>query len=424
MERCVTYWVSRALRVNDNPALALAQHLAITHQLPLKVVFVVYPHFPYANVRNMHFLLSGLAHMQTQLHAYNIPLDCVMADPLTFFTSIQPSLHTLVVDHHVLKPVLHSQTQVRQFCQHVNIAFHCVSVATVVPVEIASDKLEFAAKTFRPKIMRQFTTWLETAPSLQRHPYNTNLPLGAPIHIEAIIKAHPHWRSLPLSSLRPGEQAAYEQLEHFIANGLSRYEHRNDMTAGAQSYLSAYLHFGMISPKIMIKRVMETAYSGVALFIEEAMVRRELAENYCHYNKNYDSLAGAWPWAQATLLQHLNDKREYVYDFETFDAANTHDDLWNLCMRLIKDTGYCHSYLRMYWAKMVLYWTSDPQTAIDILIQLNDTYFLDGRDPNGYTGIMWSVAGVHDRPWFDRPVTGLIRAMGKAGTLKKTKIKL
>jgi len=174
----------------------------------------------------------------------------------------------------------------------------------------------------------------------------------------------------------------------------------------------------------MIRDVENSHHENAPLFIEEALVRRELAENYCHYCKDYDSIQGAWTWAKNTLNQHINDPRDYIYTQHEFENALTHDELWNMCQRLVREDGYLHSYLRMYWAKMVLNWTETPQKAIEILIHLNDKYMLDGRDPNGYTGIMWSVAAVHDRPWFDRPVIGLIRAMGKDGTLKKTKIKL
>ncbi|MGB7594681.1 MAG: hypothetical protein WBL80_03845, partial [Erysipelotrichaceae bacterium] len=180
----------------------------------------------------------------------------------------------------------------------------------------------------------------------------------------------------------------------------------------------------MVSPVQVIREVEASHHENAALFVEEAMVRRELAENFCHYCKDYDNLNGAWPWAQNTLRSHKNDKREYIYELNQFEQAKTHDALWNFCQTQVVNTGYLHSYLRMYWAKMVLLWTPDAQTAISMLIHLNDTYFLDGRDPNGYTGILWSVAAVHDRPWFDKPVHGLIRAMGKEGTLKKTKLKL
>lgn len=424
MKKPIVYWTSRALRVRDNPALSLAQHLAISMQRPLKVVFIVYPHFPYANVRNMHFLLSGLKEMQTTLHSLHIPLECVLSDPIEYFKSTVKEIHSLVMDHHVLKPVLKTQDIVINLCKQQHISAHRVSVATVVPVDLASPKLEFAAKTFRPKIMKIYEEWLNEADPIVMHPYNEESLFPILIDVEKIIEAHPHWKSLPLSTLVAGEKAGYQQLDDFITNDLIRYEQRNEINSNAQSYLSAYLHFGMISPKVMISKVKDSKCVGSDLFIEEAMVRRELAENYCYYNKHYDSLQGAWPWAIETLNNHLSDQREYIYDLETFESALTHDALWNFCMNTMKETGYLHSYLRMYWAKMVLYWTSHPQDAIDILIHLNDTYFLDGRDPNGYTGIMWSVAGVHDRPWFNRPVIGLIRAMGKEGTLKKTKVRL
>ncbi len=424
MNKPIIYWTSRALRVRDNPALSLAQHLALQQNSPFKVIFVVYPHFPYANVRNMHFLLEGLKEMQMKCHALNIPLECVLSDPVEYFKRNIESIGELVMDHHVLKPVLHVQKQVINLAHQGHVKTHQVSVATVVPVELASSKLEFAAKTFRPKIMKVYRDWLDESDPIQYHILNKDIEFPDVIDVEAIIQAHSHWRNLKRSSLVPGEEAAYNQLEKFIKHDLARYDLRNDITAHSQSFLSAYLHYGMISPKVMIRAVEDSQWPQASLFVEEAMVRRELAENYCHYNKNYDSLAGAWSWAQNTLKEHLHDERDYVYDLETFEHAQTHDDLWNFCMTTMKETGYLHSYLRMYWAKMVLYWTRSPEDAIAILIHLNDTYFLDGRDPNGYTGIMWSVAGVHDRPWFNRPITGLIRAMGKEGTLKKTKIRL
>lgn len=419
----VVYWTSRALRVRDNPALALAQHLALKHQRPLKVVFVVYPHFPYANQRNMHFLLTGLKEMQTKLAELNIPLDCVLQDPVEYFQEACSSMSVVVMDHHVLKHVKKVQANVIELCQSNHVEHHVVSVATVIPVEMASSKLEFAAKTIRPKIMKQYKEWLVESDPIIYHSLNKEGKINS-IDVNYIMKSFPHWKVLSLSELTPGEDAGYKQLQHFIHDGLKRYESRNEIPMKAQSYLSAYLHFGMISPKVMIKAVESSQLPASALFVEEALVRRELAENYCHYNEHYDSLEGAWPWAKKTLLEHAHDKREYLYTLDDFESAQTHDDVWNECMNIIKDKGYLHSYLRMYWAKMVLYWSDSPQKAIEILIHLNDTYFLDGRDPNGYTGIMWSVAGVHDRPWFNRPVIGLIRAMGKEGTLKKTKMKL
>ena len=424
MNKPVIYWTSRALRVRDNPALSYAQQLACEKKAPLKVVFVVYPHFPNANERNMHFLLTGLQEMQYKLKELNIPCLCILQDPVVYFQEHIQEFEAIVMDHHVLKPVISIQKRVIEIARNENAKIFVLSVATVVPVEVASPKLEFAARTFRPKIMGQYKDWLQESEPIITHVYNQN-SLDTPlIDVEAIISAYPHWKKLKRSTLIPGEDAAFDQLEKFIEKGLQHYGNRNEINAQGQSYLSAYLHFGMISPKIMISKIEATHSSNASLFVEEALVRRELAENYCHYQKNYDSFDGAWPWAQTTLLSHTQDPRQFEYPLEIFEQAKTHDVLWNDCMNTIIETGYLHSYLRMYWAKMVLYWTKHPADAIRILIYLNDTYFLDGRDPNGYTGIMWSVAGVHDRPWFNKPITGLIRTMSLEGTLKKTKIRL
>lgn len=423
MIKKVVYWTSRALRMRDNPALSYAQHLANELKAPLQVIFIVYPHFPYANERNMHFLLSGLKEMQNKLKLLNIQCFCIFQDPIEYFQEHMQDFKVIVMDHHVLKPVIATQKRVLEIASQLDVESYVLSVASVIPVEVASSKLEFSARTIRPKIMNQYKAWLQESEPITTHKYNPSLIEQSLIDVEAIINAYPHWKKLKRSSLKPGEDAAYDQLDKFIKYGLQHYGKRNEMNAQGQSYLSAYLHFGMISPKVVISKIEATQSSNASLFVEEVLVRRELAENYCHYQKNYDSIDGAWPWAKTTLLSHIHDPRTYEYPLETFEQAQTHDVLWNYCMNTMIETGYLHSYLRMYWAKMVLYWTKHPADAIRFLIHLNDTYFLDGRDPNGYTGIMWSVAGVHDRPWFNKPITGLIRTMSLEGTLKKTKIR-
>lgn len=418
-ERVVVYWMSRAIRVMENPALIEAAKHAKQQGAKLIVVFALIPDFPYANTRNMDFLLRGLAEVSEKLAQKGIPLflfQGIITDALNHF---QERYHILSIinEHHVLRPFLNVQQTVREWCLYQDADFTLVNTACVVPVEQASPKLEFAAKTIRPKIMVKYEEYLDEV-SLDYIQVMDTSGRFKEIEITALLDNYPQ---LNLSPLTPGEDAANKQLHRFITHHLEFYDQRNVFDAQGQSYLSAYLHFGMISPVRMIREVEKTNHRNAPLFVEEALVRRELAENYCHYQRKYDSLEGAWPWAIETLKSHLDDPREYIYSKEQFEQAKTHDELWNACQRMVVDQGYLHSYLRMYWAKMVLLWTKHPQDAIDILNYLNDTYFLDGRDPNGYTGIMWCVAGVHDRPWFNRPVIGLIRAMGKEGTLKKTK---
>lgn len=424
-QKTVLYIVSRAIRVNDNQALYTAQKKALLNNHQLICLFNYYPNFPYANLRNMHFLLSGLLEMSTKLIKLNIPLLLRVGNISDTLNDINKEfdISSIYTEHHVLKPILKNQSIISEFCYNHKIDFYKVNTSCVVPVEEVSLKLEYAAKTIRPKILSKYKPYLLNQYPIQNHPQSIQIKNFDQNQFEEFFiqqKLEP----LPISKLIPGEDAANAQLNHFIENNLKNYHIRNEFNSNGQSYLSAYLHFGMLSPIKMIRDVENSYHENAPLFVEEALVRRELAENYCHYCKDYDSIQGAWTWAKNTLNQHINDPRDYIYTQDEFENALTHDELWNMCQRLVREDGYLHSYLRMYWAKMVLNWTETPQKAIEILIHLNDKYMLDGRDPNGYTGIMWSVAAVHDRPWFDRPVIGLIRAMGKDGTLKKTKIKL
>ena len=424
-QKTILYLVSRAIRFKDNQALYTAQKKALNQNAQLICLFNYYPNYPYANLRNMHFLLSGLLEMSQKLNKHNIPLLFRQGNLIENINDLRNDfdITSIITEQHVLKPILKTHDLLSEYCYSNMIEFLKVNTACVVPVDETSLKLEYAAKTIRPKIMSKYKSYLLNFYPILIHPQSINIESFNQIQFNNIFTQN-KLEELSLSKLIPGEDAANAQLQHFIEHGLKNYANRNEYDSQGQSYLSAYLHFGMLSPLKMIRDVENSQHENAPLFVEEALVRRELAENYCYYCKDYDSIKGAWTWAQNTLNQHINDPREYTYTLEQFVKAETHDDLWNFCQMKVVTDGYLHSYLRMYWAKMVLYWTNTPQDAIDLLIHLNDKYMLDGRDPNGYTGIMWSVAAVHDRPWFDRPVIGLVRAMGKDGTLKKSKLKL
>jgi deoxyribodipyrimidine photo-lyase len=163
---------------------------------------------------------------------------------------------------------------------------------------------------------------------------------------------------------------------------------------------------------------------SIASFIEECVVRAEIAENYCFYNKQYDSYEGFPDWAKETLTKAKTDKRIYVYTFEEFRNAQTHDEIWNAAQMQMVKTGKMHGYMRMYWAKKILEWSKSPEEAMSVAVRLNDLYELDGRDPNGYVGCAWSIGGVHDRPWFKRPIFGAVRYMAESGVAKQGKIKV
>ena len=205
-------------------------------------------------------------------------------------------------------------------------------------------------------------------------------------------------------------------------NGLSSYnEKRNDPSLNGQSRLSPYLHFGQISTQRVALEIItaSTSQSAKEIYLEELIVRRELADNYCYYNPNSDNTRGFPAWAQETLFKHKNDRRPYLYDLATFEKAETHDIAWNAAQIELLDTGIMHGYMRMYWAKKILEWSPSPDSAMETAIYLNDHFGLDGRDPNGYAGIAWSIGGLHDRAWPERPIFGKIRYMNFARLKRK-----
>jgi deoxyribodipyrimidine photo-lyase len=199
-----------------------------------------------------------------------------------------------------------------------------------------------------------------------------------------------------------------------------------------------YLHFGQISPIWLVLEARrraaaaraesdegasdaETAHAraeSVDSFIEELVVRRELAHNYVFYEENYDSYHALPPWALQTLTEHAGDERSYLYSDAELAEAATHDEYWNAATREMTYTGYMHNYMRMYWGKKILEWSPDPETAFNRALELNNRYFLDGRDPNSYANVAW-IFGLHDRPWQERPIFGKVRIMKASGLKRK-----
>jgi deoxyribodipyrimidine photo-lyase len=187
------------------------------------------------------------------------------------------------------------------------------------------------------------------------------------------------------------------------------------------SHLSPYLHFGQLSAQRVALEAQgyDADIPAQEAFLEQLVVRRELSDNFCFYEPAYDRFEGLPAWARETLDRHRTDPRPYLYGLEEFEEARTHDPLWNAAQSQMVKTGYMHGYMRMYWAKKILEWTESPEEALRVAIYLNDRYELDGRDPNGYTGIAWCIGGLHDRAWGERPVFGKVRYMSAGGARRK-----
>lgn len=418
----VVYWMERDLRIRDNWALLYAQQEALARKKPLCVLIVLPPHV-LAGVRVQDiYLLSGLTELQEQALELNIYLHITSGDAVECISAFteQVLCHQLVTDFHPLnrKRRIHDQLVSRVKAPFVEVDTH-----NIVPAWLASPKKEYGAYTIRPKIQRLLPDYLIDIPQPVPHPFPMLpvLPVEFP-YLTADIGKYLH---LGTGGFQPGEANGRRRLRDFVKQGLSTYaENRNNPNLTGQSELSPYLHFGQLSPQRVAYAIVNSdsdAHSR-AVFLEELIIRRELADNFCLYEPNYDKIQGFHPWAQKTLQEHAVDSRAYIYSLADFERAETHEPLWNACQMDLATTNKLHGFLRMYWAKKILEWSASPSEALSIANTLNDKYSIDGCDPNGYTGVAWSIGGVHDRAWQERPIFGKIRYMNERGCRRKFKV--
>ncbi|XPV75746.1 MAG: deoxyribodipyrimidine photo-lyase [Desulfovibrio sp.] len=424
----VVYWMSRDQRVEDNWALLYACQKALEHGRQVEVLFCLVPDYPNAVYRHYDFMLRGLMEVAEQLHLHGIGFTILHGsapDVLPEYVMKQNGA-LLVTD---FDPLSIKRDWLKRVVASVPLSVFEVDAHNVVPCRVVSQKQEYSARTIRPKIQKLLQEFLEPYPLLpswdiQGSEDSQLCARGNRRELESILTELSVDRDVGAVSLFvPGAIAAAEVLQEFIKHRLKDYAaKRNDPNAGVLSDLSPYFHFGQISAQRAALEVSRSTKSGVEnieAFIEEGIVRRELSENFCFYNADYDKLIGCAEWAQRTLDEHRHDVRPYVYTLEEFENAATHSVLWNSAQNELRISGKMHGYMRMFWAKKILEWSSSPEDAVKIANFLNDRYSLDGRDPNGYTGVLWSIGGVHDRAWKERPIYGKIRYMNENGCRRK-----
>ncbi len=429
---CVLYWMQNAQRGRENAALNAAIALGNALDLPVLVLFVL-TEYPAANLRHYTFLLQGLEETARDLRSRGTPL----------ILRTGPSAEQVLLAVEQLKAValLGDEGHTRlprqwrtEIAQKLKIPFACVDADVLIPTSHFL-KEEWAARTIRPKIHRLLSTYLQPINDLEsKHPLKEPPCDPGPVQnpFEALQRCHIDRRIAPSTLFKGGRSEAENRLQHFLHERLADYPtKRNHPELIGTSELSAYLHFGQCSIQHIAWEVEQFVLSvpqeqraaldvGRAAFLEEIIVRRELAINFALRNPHYDTLEGCPNWGQSTIQKHRQDLREWNYSYETLEQAETHDEIWNACQREMTTTGRMHNYMRMYWAKKILEWTEEPEQAFAHAVSLNDTYELDGRDANGYTGISWSMGGRHDRPWGpERPIFGLVRTMSEQGLKRK-----
>ncbi|WPT10567.1 Deoxyribodipyrimidine photo-lyase [Picochlorum sp. SENEW3] len=433
----VLYWMSRDQRVEDNWALLYAIQCAQETNQHVGVVFNLVPEFMNAGARQFVFMLEGLKSLEKKLGAKKIPFFFTQGDPVQEIPKLLQDCQAsaLVTDFSPLRLGREWRDGVVNAIKSSGCKTHVyeVDAHNIVPVWVTSDKREYAARTIRRKITDKLSEYLREYPEVPTQKLEwsgSRKPNGGAVDWNTLINhAKKKGAAVPVVTwIHPGEDAALKALmgpQGFLTKTrLSKYAaKRNDPTVpNALSGLSPYFHFGQLSPQraaLEASKLRSAHKDSVEGFLEEMVIRRELSDNYCFYTPNYDSMDAAYDWAKETLNLHRNDVREHLYTYDQLERAKTHDDLWNAAQKEMVVTGKMHGFLRMYWAKKILEWTESPEQAIDYGIRLNDKWQLDGRDPNGYVGIMWSMCGIHDQGWRERPIFGKIRYMNYQGCKRK-----
>ena len=458
----IVYWMQRDVRTVDNWALLLASSMAQQQNKALHVVYTLQPppsstHESYdldttsnpppelinlpLTTRHGSILLGGLQLVYNDLKDKNIPFHVVLPQSndqvgTTLCNTVNDSninADIVICDFSPLRHVREwMEIQAVPLIQKAKIPFYQVDAHNVVPVWVASPKREYGARTIRSKINKILHTYLQQ----NEYPTTEDFKIR---NVPKLIKSYPEFdmkvyesylrldTSVPsVSWAKPGTIEGMKQYQKFLSQGLKQYNtKRNDPNFPTIcSNLSMWLNFGFVSFQRLATDTNAIKHKypsdAVASFLEEGIIRRELSDNYVYYAPNdYDKLSAAYEWAQDTLQLHSTDKREYVYTVKELEYGLTHDDLWNAAQLQAVHDGKMHGFLRMYWAKKILEWTESPEMALYVAQYLNDKYNVDGRDPNGFVGVGWSIMGIHDQGWKEREVFGKIRFMNYNGCKRK-----
>ena len=415
----VLYWMQAAQRAEYNHALEYSVRRANKLKVPVVVLFGIADNYPEANLRHYHFMLEGLKETKNALEHLGIKIVVKHKPPELAAVEIATKACMVIVDagHTCV------QRQWRRYAaRHIQCSLEEVETNLIVPVTEASEKENFSAGTFRPRIMAKLKDYLVQLKCVKPSYDSLNMKFAS-FNISdtgsALSKLDIDRSVGPVKNFKGGTTEAKRRLKAFIRNKLDHYaDLRNDPCLDATSNMSPYLHFGQISPLYIALKVLESGSPGKEAYLEELIVRRELSHNFVFYNGKYDRFDCLPPWARNTLNLHSHDKREYVYSLKEFEQAETHDPYWNAAQKEMTITGKMHGYMRMYWGKKILEWSKNPKEGFRIALHLNNKYELDGRDPNGFAGVAWCF-GKHDRAWGERKVFGKIRYMNAAGLKRK-----
>ncbi len=428
----VLYWMQQSQRVHYNHALNHAIKMANLYQLPLVCLFVLDDTYPEANERSYAFMLEGLKEVKLLLEKLGINFIFKLGKPEEVIKTFLKDAQALIMDRGYLRHQRAWRKKIYQFIKDdESITIDMIDTDLIVPVHIASQKVEYGAYTLRPKLKKIFLEYrdfskLEVLNNKSvlniksDHDLNDINALLNQINIDKSVKKSLYYHG--------GYSFASKLFSIFISDKSDDYPESSDPSKDVTSLMSMYLHFGQISSLELLERLFLALNQGQIKgdsfdqYIEQLLVRRELAFNFVFYQENYDRFESMTEsWAYQTMKAHELDHKEYLYDIHDYESFKTHDIYFNAAMKQMVITGYMHNYMRMYWAKKIIEWSPSFEVAYKNTLYLNNKYFIDGRDPNSYTGVAWCF-GKHDRAWTERTIFGKLRYMNDKGLERKFNI--
>ena len=454
--RYVLYWMIAARRTRWNFALQRAADLAESLGRPLLVFEPLRAGYRWASDRVHQYVAEGMRDQAARLSEAGVSYYPYLEPEPGAASGLLPTLAAeacaVVTDEF---PCFFLPRMVGEAARRCPVRMEAVDGNGLLPLQ-AGWRAFPTAHSFRRHLQRELPGHLSATPApdplRERRSAPMALPAGVtrrwpPADLEAVATSGAWRASLPIDHTvhpieeRGGELAAGRALERFLEHRLDRYaEDRNAPDLEATSELSGYLHFGHLSSHEVVHRVLEreswtpqslaastdgkrSGWWGLSSsaegFLDQIVTWRELGFQFCAARSDYDRYDSLPDWARATLADHAGDERPWLYGLAEFEEARTHDPLWNAAQRQLRREGRIHNYLRMLWGKKILHWSRSPEEALAILIELNNKYGIDGRDPNSYSGIFWCL-GRFDRAWGpERPVFGKIRYMTSENTARK-----
>ena len=424
--KCVVYWMQRAQRGVDNHAVNLAVAIANELNLPLVVYFAGIANFPHANLRHYAFLQQGFPDIEEDLAKRNISFVMRRAPNESHERLLHDVGAAMCIGDE--NPMRAPESWRKALAEKISVPFWTVDTDVIVPSKLI-EKAQFGAYTIRPRLYKLLPQYLvpyenphakvawKKPKGFKSDDLRADMTEGW-TDLDRTVRPVPEWQG--------GTHAGLKRLKLFTSTMLATYETmRNKPETDGTSALSPYLHYGHVGPQTIALAVAKAAAENPTLqsakdsYFNELIAWRELSINFVRYNPKYDSHEAAEDWANKTIALHDGDERDHLYTLKQLEAGETYDELWNAAQIQMVEHGWTHNYMRMYWGKKILEWTPDVATAVKWTVYLNDKYFLDGRDPNGYSGIAWAIVGKFDRAWAERPIFGKRRYMSGASTGRK-----